>query len=64
MAVYLDYILKPKGKSLLTSPDVMRNPSDDLDSSGSSPIMDRAPLLLQQSLLFPYREAWALSKDC
>ena len=56
MAVYVDYGLKPKGKSLLTSPDVMRTPSDDLDSSGTSPIMDRAPLLLQQSLLFPYRD--------
>ncbi|HTZ60459.1 MAG TPA: hypothetical protein VMB49_20255 [Acidobacteriaceae bacterium] len=56
MAVYLDYILKPKGKSLLTSPDVMRVPEEDLDTSGSSPVMDRAPLLLQQSLLFPYRD--------
>ena len=56
MAVYLDYTLKPSGKSLLTSPDVMRTPKEDLDTSGSSPIMDRAPLLLQQSLLFPYRD--------
>jgi hypothetical protein len=56
MAVYLDYALKPKGKSLRTSPDVMRQPKEDLDASGSSPIMDRAPLLLQQSLLFPYRD--------
>src|SRR5450631_1653086 len=56
MAVYLDYTLKPAGKSLLTSPDVMRTPKEDLDTSGSSPIMDRAPLLLQQSLLFPYRD--------
>jgi hypothetical protein len=56
MAVYLDYTLKPVGKSLLTSPDVMRTPQDDTDTSGSSPIMDRAPLLLQQSLLFPYRD--------
>jgi hypothetical protein len=56
MVVYLDYTLKPKGKSLLTLPDVMRTPSEDLDSSGSSPIMDRAPLLLQQSMLFPYRD--------
>jgi hypothetical protein len=56
MAVYVDYSLKPTGKSLLTSPDVMRTPKDDLDTSGSSPIMDRAPLLLQQSLLFPYRD--------
>ncbi len=56
MAVYIDYTLKPAGKSLLTSPDVMRTPKEDLDTSGSSPIMDRAPLLLQQSLLFPYRD--------
>jgi hypothetical protein len=56
MAVYFDYTLKPAGKSLLTSPDVMRTPKEDLDTSGSSPIMDRAPLLLQQSLLFPYRD--------
>ena len=55
MAVYLDYTLKPKGKSLLTSPDVMRTPKEDLDSS-TSPVMARAPLLLQQSLLFPYRD--------
>ena len=56
MAVYVDYTLKPKGKNLLTLPDVMRTPKDDLDTTGSSPIMDRAPLLLQQSLLFPYRD--------
>src|ERR1700761_3408293 len=56
MAVYLDYTLKPRGKSLITSPDVMRAPLDDLDSSGNSPVMDRAPLLLKQSLLFPYRD--------
>jgi hypothetical protein len=56
MAVYVDYTLKPVGKSLLTSPDVMRTPKDDLDATGSSPVMARAPLLLQESLLFPYRD--------
>jgi hypothetical protein len=56
MAVYVDYTLKPVGKSLLTSPDVMRTPKDDLDANGGSPVMARAPLLLQQSLLFPYRD--------
>src|ERR1700733_4341475 len=56
MAVYMDYILKPAGKSLLTSPDVMRTPKDDTDTSDSSPVMARAPLLLQQSLLFPYKD--------
>jgi hypothetical protein len=58
MAVYIDYTLKPAGKSLLTSPDVMRTPKDDAEatSDGSSPVMARAPLLLQQSMLFPYRD--------
>src|SRR5271156_2842957 len=56
MAVYLDYTLKPAGKSLMTSPNVMRTPKDDTDTSDSSPVMARAPLLLQQSLLFPYRD--------
>jgi hypothetical protein len=55
MAVYVDYSLKPKGKSLLTSPDVMRTP-EDADTGDSSPVMARAPLLLQQELLFPYRD--------
>ena len=56
MAVYVDYTLKPAGKSLLTSPDVMRTPKEDTDISDGSPVMARAPLLLQQSLLFPYRD--------
>jgi hypothetical protein len=56
MAVYMDYSLKPTGKSLLTIPDVMRTPKEDLDASDSSPVMDRAPLMLQESLLFPYRD--------
>jgi hypothetical protein len=56
MAVYVDYTLKPTGKSLMTSPDVMRTPKEDTDSTDSSPVMARAPLLLQQSLLFPYHD--------
>ncbi len=56
MAVYLDYDLKPKGKSLRTAPDVMRTPEDDAAIGDGSPVMERAPLLLQQSLLFPYRD--------
>src|SRR3984957_9095371 len=56
MAVYVDYTLKPVGKSRLTSPDVMRPPKDGLDATGSSPVMARSPLLLQESLLFPYRD--------
>ena len=56
MVVYMDYMLKPSGKSLLTQPDVMRTPKDQTEATDSSPVMARAPLLLQQSLLFPYRD--------
>ncbi len=57
MAVYLDYTLKPTGRSLLTSPDVMQDSKDSTRMlRESSPVMDRAPLLLQESLLFPYRD--------
>jgi hypothetical protein len=34
----------------------MRTPQDATDASDNSPVMARAPLLLQQSLLFPYRD--------
>jgi hypothetical protein len=54
MAVFVDYMLKDTGKTLATSPefgDRMREMSSD---TSSSPILSRAPLLLQQSLLFPY----------
>ena len=54
MAVYIDYGLKPSGKSLLTSPEIGQE-IDDNAAAGSSPVMARAPLLLQEELLFPYR---------
>lgn len=56
MAVFLDYSLKPLGKSLLTSPDLLSNLNDELDDPHGSPVLARAPLLLRESLLFPYRE--------
>ncbi len=52
MAVYMDYTLGPAGMSLRTAPDT----GQDSDASDSSPVMARAPKLLQESLLFPYRD--------
>ena len=67
MAVFVDYALKPTGKTLLTAPDLAENLKDNMEDSSDSPVMARAPLLLQQSLLFPYREGLsfeqALLKD-
>ncbi len=56
MAVFVDYSLKPSGKTLLTSPDLGAELKDQLSDTSDSPVMARAPLLLQESLLFPYRE--------
>ncbi len=55
MAVFVDYSLKPSGKTLLDSPDIGATLKDQTDNS-DSPVMARAPLLLQESLLFPYRD--------
>ncbi|MHB1022824.1 MAG: hypothetical protein ACYC46_07370 [Acidobacteriaceae bacterium] len=56
MAVFIDYSLRPVGKSLLTAPELVQKMKDAMADNSSSPVMSRAPLLLQQSLMFPYRE--------
>jgi hypothetical protein len=56
MVVFLDWGLAPKGQSLAKLPDIAAQ-LDDMDGDDSdSPVMKRAPLLLKESLLFPYRE--------
>jgi hypothetical protein len=52
----MDYILKPAGKSLIRDPEVMDVLKQQMNGSENSPVMARAPLLLSESLLFPYRE--------
>jgi len=54
--VMMYYILKPLGKSLIKDPEVMELAKQQMASSESSPVLSRAPLLLSESLLFPYRE--------
>ena len=56
MVVFVDYSLKPSGKTLLSIPDIGGDKLDALSDTSDSPIMARAPLLLQESLLFPYRD--------
>lgn len=57
MVVFIDWGLKAKGATLRTIPKVMEDDANNADASASdSPVLARAPLLLQQSLLFPYRE--------
>jgi hypothetical protein len=56
MAVFVDYSLRPTGKTLADAPELGDKLKDMASDSSGSPIMERAPLLLQESLLFPYTD--------
>jgi hypothetical protein len=62
-AVMMDYILKPMGKSLIKDPEVMDFVKHQMSASGSSPVLARAPLLLSESLLFPYSDGLSFEQD-
>jgi len=56
MAVFVDYTLRPTGMTIADAPDVMDKLKDQVADTSGSPVMARAPLLLQESLLFPYSD--------
>ncbi len=62
-AVMFDYILKPLGKSLIKDPEVLDVVRSQMNSTEDSPVMARAPLLLSESMLFPYREGLSFEQD-
>jgi hypothetical protein len=62
-AVMIDNLLKPMGRSLLKDPEVVEAMKQQMTGSGDSPILARAPLLLSESLLFPYREGLSFEQD-
>ena len=55
MVVFADYALRPQGKTLLTDPDAARAMEQAMGDTSGSPVMARAPLFLQESLIFPYQ---------
>ncbi len=61
--VMMDYILKPLGKSLVKDPEVIDTIKQQMASSANSPVLARAPLLLSESLLFPYSEGLSFEQD-
>jgi hypothetical protein len=63
MAVLVDYKLKPAGLSILSNPDGVKQMADEQGSDADSPVLARAPLVLQESLLFPYREGLKFEVD-
>ena len=56
MAVFVDYSLRGTGRTLADSPELVSLLKEANASSEGSPILARAPLLLQESLLFPYTD--------
>src|SRR5271168_957601 len=56
MAVFVDYTLRPTGKTLADAPEIMDKLKEQVADTSGSPVMARAPLLLQESLLFPYSD--------
>ena len=62
-AVMMDYMLKPMGKSLVKDPEVIDFVKQQMSSTDSSPVLARAPLLLSESLLFPYRDGLSFEQD-
>lgn len=61
-AVMMDYVLKPLGKSLVKDPEVLDIVKNQMTGS-DSPVMARAPLLLSESMLFPYKEGLSFEQD-
>ena len=62
-AVMMDDILKPMGKSLIKDPEVVDFIKNQMTGGENSPVLARAPLLLSESLLFPYREGLSFEQD-
>jgi hypothetical protein len=62
-AVMMDYVLKPMGKSLIKDPEVMDFVKQQMAASDNSPVLARAPLLLSESMLFPYRDGLSFEQD-
>ncbi|MGB7189893.1 MAG: hypothetical protein WBD10_07145 [Acidobacteriaceae bacterium] len=56
MAVLVNYELHPMGRNILSNPEAVKKMADTQGSDADSPVLARAPLVLQESLLFPYRE--------
>jgi len=62
-AVMMDCILKPLGKSLVKDPEVLDLVRGKMTAGDDSPVMARAPLLLSESMLFPYRDGLSFEQD-
>jgi hypothetical protein len=56
MVTFIDYTMQKTGRTLADSPELAGKLKDSVADTSGSPVLARAPLLLQESLLFPYSE--------
>jgi hypothetical protein len=65
MIVLLDYVLAPAGRSVAETPKLVDFfiQQSASEKSKDSPIFDSAPLLLQDELIFPYRQGMNFIKE-
>ena len=56
MVTFIDYTLKGSGKTVANAPEVVKAIAEGSGDASGSPVMARAPLLLQRSLTFPYTD--------
>lgn len=56
MAVFVDYSMRATGKTIADVPQMADRLKNLAADTSGSPVMARAPLLLQESLLFPYSD--------
>ena len=54
MVSFADYALRPLGKTLKEVPQMVDRLENGAGDMSDSPVLARAPLILQQALLFPY----------
>ncbi|MDR3740860.1 MAG: hypothetical protein P4L40_17730 [Terracidiphilus sp.] len=62
-AVMMDNMLKPLGHSLVKDPEIVETIKQQMNAGSDSPVLSRAPTLLSESLLFPYREGLSFEQD-
>ncbi len=62
MAVFLNYSLKPSGRSITKNPEILEQLQNQT-AGDDSPVLARAPLLLSESLLFPYKDGLSFEQD-
>jgi hypothetical protein len=63
MAVFVDYSLKPSGRSIIKNPELLEQMQNQMQATDDSPVLARAPLLLSESLLFPYKDGLSFEQD-